>query len=172
MLSWAKNLQTQGLFKPAGIGGQAKRLEKVRGDEILWMHEALIQSLPFDLIERLETLKLELNRELFLGLDRFEFHLACYPKGQHYEAHFDQSRQSPNLTSPRVLSFVLYLNESWLPADEGELVILDPEKPQVEIAQIFPDGGRLVLFRSDVILHEVRAPNRERWSLTGWFHRR
>jgi len=30
----------------------------------------------------------------------------------------------------------------------------------------------LVLFNSDTVLHEVRSPRRERWSLTGWFRRR
>jgi SM-20-related protein len=36
---------------------------------------------------------------------------------------------------------------------------------------ILPLGGRLVLFLSDLIEHEVLPARRERYSITGWFRR-
>ncbi|MCB0627245.1 MAG: 2OG-Fe(II) oxygenase, partial [Saprospiraceae bacterium] len=34
--------------------------------------------------------------------------------------------------------------------------------------EILPVGGRLVLFRSELLEHEVLPARRERYSLTGW----
>ena len=171
LLSWAKNLRAEGHFKPARITRQAQRSESIRGDEILWLEEnssALTQLIS----QKLKTLQEDLNQNLFCGLERFEFHLACYPTGKHYDAHYDQPRHLANLPGGRAISFILYLNDDWQDEEGGELVLFDSKDSSQIVTKVLPLGGRLVMFRSDVILHEVRAPNRERWSLTGWFHRR
>eukprot|EP00435_Cladocopium_sp_Y103_P020083 s1387_g4.t2 len=38
------------------------------------------------------------------------------------------------------------------------------------VAEILPKGGRLVLFDSHSVEHEVVSTNRDRWALTAWFH--
>jgi len=56
-----------------------------------------------------EQLRLQLNRDLFLGLFELESHYAWYPPGAAYARHVDQ----PYGRSARRVSLVLYLNENW-----------------------------------------------------------
>ncbi|MEZ6020961.1 MAG: 2OG-Fe(II) oxygenase [Planctomycetota bacterium] len=66
------------------------------------------------------------------------------------------------------MSSVLYLNPHWTPDAGGELRIFD-DAGQAEIATLEPFYGRLVLFLSERIPHEVLPTTRARFSLTGWF---
>jgi SM-20-related protein len=168
---WAERARAEGRFRPAGIGAHGERQEKIRGDRILWVTPDL-SPLLHGIWQKYEDLRVGLNRELYLGLDHFELHLAVYEPGEFYQAHLDQQRQGTVLSGSRLISSVLYLNPDWTAEDEGELLILDPSEPSRVREKIAPLGGRLLLFRSDTVLHEVRAPRRERWSLTGWFRRR
>ncbi len=114
----------------------------------------------------LEGLRQQLNESFFLGLQSFECHLAHYPPGARYESHIDQARSSIGAESERAISFVIYLNEAWQKDDGGELVFCQSGE------LVLPLLGRLALFRSDTIEHEVLPSRRDRWSLTGWFRRR
>ena len=70
-----------GALRPAAVGrGQDRALRAdERRDEILWLEpETPARSA---LLGRVEELRLALNRGLFLGLERFEGHYACYPPG-------------------------------------------------------------------------------------------
>ena len=159
----AQLLHTQTL-QPARIGhhAQTQRADSIRGDSILWLegneHPALSQ-----LFQRLEELKLALNRELMLGLFTFEAHFARYPTGTFYKKHLDQFRDDDT----RRLSCVLYLNTpDWSPTDGGALRLhLDPQH-HIDLP---PTGGTLVLFLSAQLWHEVLPTHRERLSLTVWF---
>ena len=168
---WAQAARHRGDFRAAGIGRAADKQAEVRGDEILWIQPDQGASLQ-KIWQAFEGLRLQLNQELYLGIDHFELHFAVYPPGRAYAAHIDQARGSHLLSGERVVSAVLYLNPDWQMVDAGELIILESDQPKIESARVMPLGGTLVLFRSDTILHEVRAPERERWSLTGWFRRR
>ena len=66
-----------------------------------------------------------------------------------------------------MLSVVLYLNEQWAEDDGGELRLFT--EPTIDVP---PTGGKLVLFLSDSLEHQVLPTRRERLSLTGWFRRR
>lgn len=170
---WAEEARAAGAFRPAGIGREAQQQSRIRGDEILWVPGPENQPPVLrETARAFEDLRQHMNRELYLGLDSFEWHLAVYPPGQRYEAHVDQARGTSILTGERVVSAVLYLNPDWTPEEEGHLVILDRQNPTRELEKVSPNEGTLVLFQSGSILHEVRAPRRERWSLTGWFRRR
>ena len=68
-------------------------------------------------LERFETLRLELNRELQLGLLDFECHFAVYPPGAFYRRHLDRFATDDR----RTLSCVLYLNDAWSAQDGGAL---------------------------------------------------
>ena len=153
-------------FRAAGVGSGAlhRHDRELRGDDVSWLEEKGSTHAQRDCLTRFEELRLALNRELQLGLFEFECHFARYAVGSAYGRHLDQFAENGS----RVLSCVLYLNEAWLPADEGELRLHLPDR-QVDIA---PLGGRLVCFLSARFEHEVLPPRRRRLSLTGWFRQR
>lgn len=149
-------------FRKAGIGTahlfQVKK--DVRGDFIKWIEpkNALSASLAF--LQRIEDLRIQLNRLLFLSLRDFEAHYAIYPKGTFYEPHVDQFK----ITITRKLSIACYLNQNWQAGDGGELAIHKNGKT----ISVAPLAGRLALFRSDTVLHEVLTTQVPRYSITGW----
>jgi len=104
---------------------------------------------------------------LFLGLVSFEVHYAVYPPGTHYEKHRDRFRTS----AERVLTAIVYLNEEWRADDGGSLRIYLSEDC-TRYHDVLPAAGMFVLFRSEMLLHEVLPARRERFSLTGWLRRR
>ncbi|WP_430407005.1 2OG-Fe(II) oxygenase [Fluviicola sp.] len=61
---------------------------------------------------------------------------------------------------------VLYLNEDWKKEDGGLLSLYPKAGQQIDIS---PLGGRMVLFRSDEMEHEVNPSlTRTRNSIAGW----
>lgn len=150
----------QGEFRRAGIGHQSgfQRNANVRSDHIQWVTR---EELPADghlFFDRLDDLTTYLNQTCFLGIRRRELHFAVYPPGAFYQRHLDVFQDS----SARKLSAICYLNEAWQSDDGGQLRIYPSGR------EILPVGGRLVLFRSELLEHEVLPARRERYSLTGW----
>ena len=97
---------------------------------------------------------------------RREFHYALYPIGTFYKRHLDTFQNDDS----RKLSIVCYLNdEDWLPEYGGELVIY---KEGEEDINIYPLRGRMVVFESQVLEHEVKPVKQERLSITGWLKTR
>ncbi|MEO5789434.1 MAG: 2OG-Fe(II) oxygenase [Gelidibacter sp.] len=159
------------VFKKAAIGNRVNEIivKSIRGDVILWIDEAhtnAAESLFFNKINHLITY---LNKTCFLGILRKEFHYALYPTGTFYKRHIDTFQNDDR----RKLSFVCYLNEAgWLPENGGELVLyLDDQGMEVEKI-IYPFPGRVVIFESQIIEHEVRPVKTERLSITGWLKTR
>jgi SM-20-related protein len=116
-------------------------------------------------LQIVDSLRHALNEQLFAGLEDFECHFAQYPVGAFYDQHLDRFRDD----SRRAISVVAYLNEGWLPEHGGELRLHLPDRGPLDI---LPQGGSLVVFRSDLIVHEVRPATRERLSLVGWYRQR
>lgn len=159
-----------GEFRPAGIGrGENWELKpEVRTDRVCWLQPEQAPPAIRFYLDRMEQLRAEVNRSLFLGLFDFEAHMAVYPPGTYYRKHLDQFAG----VGTRTLSAILYLNEAWQPEDGGQLrLYTDPDDAKV-YQQIEPLGGRLVLFLSARFLHEVMPARRERIGLTGWFRTR
>ena len=157
-------------FKRAGIGREEEhQLNRfVRGDQICWLDAS---SPPVNAyLEWMESLRLGLNRRLFLGLFDYECHYAHYDRGTFYKKHLDAFKGNTN----RVVSTVLYLTPNWQPRDGGELAIYPPEvegepaaaEPLLKVA---PRFGQMVIFLSEEFPHEVLTVNRPRYSVTGWF---
>ena len=117
-------------------------------------------------LQRLEGLRVAINRSLFLGLFDLEMHFAVYPPGAGYQRHLDRFRDDDR----RSVTVILYLNEHWT-REDGGLLRFWPE-PESAPLDIVPCGGTLVSFLSDRFWHEVLPARRERMSLTGWFRRR
>lgn len=158
-----------GRFRPAGVGrGSALEVRpEIRSDSVLWFGDDPGGVLGVYL-ERLEALRAELNRTLYLGLFAFEGHFAAYPPGSYYRKHLDQFIG----IGERTVTAILYLNEDWEAADGGQLrLYVDPQDDEAYV-DVEPLAGRLVTFLSARFLHEVLPARRERLSVTGWFSRR
>lgn len=152
-------------LKTAGIGrGQdLVRDRSVRRDKIAWLQG---QTAPqAALFEFFEAIRQGLNQRLFLGLKRFETHYATYHPGDFYKRHLDsfQGRAS------RVVSLVLYLNDNWQPNDGGELQVFNRDSEHEICATVLPELGRMALFMSEEVPHEVLPAHRTRYSLACWF---
>jgi SM-20-related protein len=158
-----------GEFRPAAVGRGAEQgvQKQIRSDSILWLENHILEQLhvrPF-----LGQIREQLNRELYIGIQDFEAHLAHYAEGQAYQEHLDQPNPQSFLHGQRLISFVLYLNSKWEKNHGGQLQIRQPQTGAVTILE--PRWGQLVLFRSDLVWHQVLPSRQERWSLTGWFRR-
>ena len=148
-------------FRKAGIGKTEKQfIEQVRGDYIQWIDP--VQTSPGERVylDRLKELLLFLNQSLFLSLKDVEIHRTVYPVGTRYQRHLDQFRSDDH----RKLSVICYLNPDWRPEQGGQLRL----HLESGIIDVLPEGGKLAIFRSDLIEHEVLPATRERYSLTGW----
>jgi SM-20-related protein len=147
-------------FKKAGTGHDKQISESVRGDYIQWIDRSNASPGLNVFLERASELITFVNRSLFLSIRDYELHKTVYPAGSYYKRHLDQFKSADR----RKLSVICYLNNDWSEEFGGQLRIYLPEAKD-----IFPVGGRLVCFRSDMIEHEVLPATRNRLSLTGWF---
>jgi len=167
LLKEQTNLLNQGQFKKAAVGkGDQKQVRaEIRSDEVLWMDPTALSPLQVVFWEKIEELKQVLNRRCFLGLKSFEGHFARYPVGSFYKRHLDQFHAVPH----RIVTVILYLNDSWTEADGGQLRMYFPQEDGSErLKDVLPVGGRLVVFLSEEIPHEVMPTQKERISITGW----
>jgi SM-20-related protein len=162
----ARARESRGDFAPARVGRQGKerRRDHIRGDFTCWLNEPLLPPERL-LMQRMEELRLELNRDAFLGLFELELHYARYPAGAAYSRHVDQ----PQGSTQRKLSLVLYLNSGWQSANGGVLRIHNADDDFVDVE---PIAGRLVCFLTPGREHEVLQAGRERLSISGWFRGR
>jgi SM-20-related protein len=167
LLKEQTNLLNKGQFKKAAVGkGDRKQVRaEIRSDEVLWMDPTALSPLQVVFWEKIEELKQVLNRRCFLGLKSFEGHFARYPVGSFYKRHLDQFHAVPH----RIVTVILYLNDSWTEADGGQLRMYFPQEDGSErLEDVLPVGGRLVVFLSEEIPHEVMPTQKERISITGW----
>lgn len=159
-------------FKKAAIGNRTNEMiaKSIRGDFILWLNEAEAGTAERHFFSRINELVEYLNKTCFLGILHKEFHYALYPEGTFYKRHLDTFQNDDR----RKLSLVCYLNEQdWKPEYGGELVIYYTDENGKEGKDmIFPFPGRVVIFESQVLEHEVRPVKTERLSITGWLKTR
>lgn len=167
LLKEQTELLEKGMFRNAAVGkGDQKQVRtEIRSDEVLWMDSDNLSPLQASYWERIDQIRQVLNHRCFLGLRSFEGHFARYPIGSFYKRHLDQFHAVPH----RVVTVILYLNDSWSKEDEGALRMYFPQEDGTEHVQdVLPLGGRLVVFLSGEIPHEVLPTKKERISITGW----
>lgn len=158
-------------FKKSAIGNQSNEqiMGAVRGDFILWLDEHNALGAESFFFNKLNDFQEYLNRTCFMGINEKEFHYALYPEGTFYKRHLDTFQND----SRRKLSMVCYLNdEDWKPEYGGELTIYLDENGTEKAINIYPLQGRMVVFESQVLEHEVKPVKRERLSITGWLKTR
>ena len=155
-----------GLFKEASIGKQSQMQKdmKIRGDKILWLENDSIDISERLLLNRNQQFINYLNQTCYLGISDSEIHFAKYEIGKFYRRHRDTFQAQKG----RVLSVIYYLNQDWIPANGGNLIIYT-NKNNIEVPiTIAPLAGRLVCFESEKLDHEVTETFKERFSITGW----
>lgn len=158
-------------FKKAAIGNKTNEIieKAIRGDFILWLNEADAGEAEMIFFRKINSLVEYLNKTCFLGILQKEFHYAVYPEGTFYKRHLDTFQNDDR----RKLSLVFYLNEeNWQPENGGELVIYKEENGKEVEKKIYPLPGRVVIFESQVLEHEVKPVKTPRLSITGWFKTR
>ncbi|MVO09864.1 oxidoreductase [Flavobacterium sp. TP390] len=154
-------------FKKAAIGNQFNEqiIKTIRGDFISWIDESQKNEAEAVFFDKIEHFTNYLNRTCFLGIQEREFHYALYPIGTFYKRHLDTFQNDDS----RKLSIVCYLNEEdWTEDFGGELAIYKDD----ETINVFPLKGRMVVFESQILEHEVKPVRRERLSITGWLKTR
>lgn len=159
-------------FKKAAVGPLSNEqiVEEVRGDFILWMDESSADQIEKMYFSKINNFIHYINRTCYLGIQEGEFHYACYPAGTFYKRHLDVFHTDTR----RTLSVVLYLNiPDWQPDYGGALALFltDTEgREKKELVHALP--GRLVIFDSKEIEHEVQMVYKPRYSITGWLKTR
>lgn len=151
-------------WSQAGIGRNDEYMTKkaIRSDKIQWLQSDMGPPVS-DFLQRMNDVRLGVNRHLFLGLFEYEAHFAKYEQGDFYQKHVDCFRGQEN----RKLTTVFYLNEDWQPEHGGRLKMYDLDDN--ELAMLDPKAGRLVVFLSELFPHEVLPVTQQRVSIAGWF---
>lgn len=157
-------LNLAGNMVNAGIGNQItfQQNKKIRGDKINWIATQSTNEFEVIYLKKIERFMLYLNKTCFTALTAFESHYASYEKNSFYKRHIDQFKNQ----SGRQYSIILYLNQDWQEKDGGMLSLYPANKTQINI---LPLAGRLVLFKSDTMPHEVHPSlTRTRHSIAAW----
>jgi len=151
-----------GFFKKATIGNKVNATEAlaIRSDKISWIENDSENEFEKSFNTQVDDFCNYLNRTCYTGIRDWEFHYALFEKGAFYKRHIDRFKND----SSRKYSVVTYLNQNWTEADGGELVIYTDKKT----ITILPKWGRTVIFKSDLLEHEVKVSERNRLSITGW----
>ena len=136
--------------------------QPVRGDLTRWMAES--DALYPELYEKFNALRLGLNVEAYLGLRRFDLQLAHYREGATGYARHRDAFRTPGPV--RRVTAIVYLNPDWEPRHGGMLRLYAPGGA----IDVGPVMDRAVIFLSELLEHEVLAPNAPRWALTAWYY--
>lgn len=161
----ARSRFERGELRRAGVrrGADHRLDEAVRGDSICWLDEA-VTGVFHDVWRRFDELRLQLNELAWLGLRRTELQLAHYPpNGAGYHRHRDAFPGDDN----RRMTAIVYLNPAWEPPHGGRLTLF--VEPPLEVE---PTLDTFVVFRSQLIEHEVQPSFADRFAVTAWYSAR
>jgi SM-20-related protein len=168
LLEEQQDLLRHGQYRHAGVGNGTSLSIKpeIRSDKVMWIENQQLTPHQKTYWEIMETLRSAINQRCYLGLKSFEAHFAMYPPGSFYVRHLDQFQH----VKYRIVTVILYLNEKWQETDGGALrLYLTDDQGHEKSVDFSPLGGRLVVFLSGEIPHEVLPTTKERISITGWF---
>jgi len=179
--------------KEAQAGAQVAR-DDVRGDSILWMNFPTMVSNNCHTLHRamrrMDTLIMNLLPRRVPRLAHISEHsdamLSIYPPPSgRFQKHIDNTARDG-----RCLTVLLYLNVGWKPEMGGALKLWPLKTGQVEGSlittaaqtlsrgagvepvELLPIAGRLAMFYSDRVLHEVLPTLQMRYAVTQWYYDR
>lgn len=115
--------------------------------------------------------RLETDLHMFMHLRGVrELQLAAYTAGSSgYRKHTDAMPQSVSGTERKVTA-ILYSNATWTEADGGQLRLWLADHDGNASVDVEPKGGRLLLFLSGCMAHQVLPTHADRLALTAWYH--
>ncbi len=151
-----------GEFTAAQIGRNSNRSLNtlIRNDELLWLDEAVPQDRKvFDALAEVQG---QISEAFLVALPEREFFFARYPPGGHYHKHRDRHESS----DARLFTVLIYFSENRQLQDGGLLRLTDSQNT---VHEILPAARTFVVFRADLIEHEVTENHSPRLSLCGWF---
>jgi hypothetical protein len=181
-------LRKQGRFEPSWsekiVNGSVVRFDKngvyacepdgqdyYTAPDLITYMSVLLQTLPVVLNDQPSLESVDLSNQ------SFNAKLAVTCPGGSYPLHIDNP-QGVSVGDTRKLTCILYLNPEYKQGDGGELrLVLSNKEDKISTVDLAPEGGRLLLFWSDEIPHEVlpSAPNHgmndeqlDRYALTVW----
>jgi Rps23 Pro-64 3,4-dihydroxylase Tpa1-like proline 4-hydroxylase len=173
-------LRSKGEFKVAKIGQDSTNAlnQEIRVAESCFLGPTKLQNVPNpardELYQVLDQVRSDLPGPLDSSLTELLY--AYYPTGGFYRRHRDAIPGSASVL--RSYSLLLYLNKDWTPKDGGELLLHRdsggdalPEGEEPNFVQVAPKGGTLVLFKSELVPHEVLNTKTERLAVVGWYNR-
>jgi Rps23 Pro-64 3,4-dihydroxylase Tpa1-like proline 4-hydroxylase len=181
-------LRKQGRFEPSWsekiVNGSAVRFDKkgvyacepdgkdyYTAPDLITYMSVLLQTLPGVLNDQPSLEFANLSNQ------SFNAKLAVTCPGGFYPLHIDNP-QGLSVGDTRKLTCILYLNPEYKQGDGGELrLVLSNKEETLSTVDLSPESGRILLFWSDEIPHEVlpSAPNHDekdesldRYALTIW----
>ncbi|WP_266172161.1 2OG-Fe(II) oxygenase [Dyella subtropica] len=152
------------LLTPARVGAD-RTATRLRGDSTCWFLPEALSEPQQAFADRIDVLRIALNRDLLLGLVDSESHYAVYEPGAAYARHLDRLRDN----DARVVSAVFYLNDAWQDAEGGALRLYLTDQSHRDV---YPRAGTLLLFLSSQFEHEVLPATRDRMSIACWMRQR
>lgn len=164
---------------------QQQKMVGHRSDKICWVnYEGLDREKQpglLELFKKMISIPFELNKKCNLYLQASgSFQIASYPPQAFYKKHLDGGYDA-KLNNGRKVTAIFYANKDWTPSEGGQLRIYKrrPNPYQLEKGaeemkddqvedDVDPTAGRLVLFRSRDIPHEVLVTQRKRFAVSLW----
>lgn len=155
-------LKHNNLLRQARIGKglQEQKATSIRSDYIFWIDDWEVSKGLSQYKSFLEQLMDFMIQNFRLPLKRFEAHFASYPPGTFYKKHYDQHSKSMH----RQVSIILYLTDH-KEGDGGELMLYPKGNSPLKVK---PEVGKIVIYPSRGMLHEVLQSHNQRVSLTAW----
>ena len=170
------SLEASGALSPAKMQ-QATTTNKwsmksLRGDLSCWVRNGSDQ-VPSAIREatcRLDALRDELNAALpSFQSDKTSCQVAAYPGNMaRYVRHLDAGPKSK--APSRRLTMLIYPNPGWKEGDGGELRIHTRAETGPAHVDVTPTPGKVVVFLSAYIEHEVLPAKRRRSAITMWLY--
>lgn len=162
LLEYYTLLKNNNLLEQAKIGKgiQEQKATTIRSDYIFWINDWSVTPGLSAYAQFLNQLMDFFIQNFRLPLKRYESHLACYPPGSFYKKHYDQHEKSMH----RQISTILYLTD-YEDGHGGELMLYPAED---EALRVTPQKGKMVIYPSRGMLHEVLPSYHERVSMTSW----
>ena len=161
-------------FKDDGIIWTHPSPRNARGDLTTWLAEGkrpgLDEIFSKQILPAFRNFQDELGRVVAMR-GGSEQQLAWYPgDGSGYKRHTDAMPDADGGSDQRKVTAILYCNQSWEPSHGGILKLWKHDRDGGGIFEVEPVAGRLLVFMSGCMLHEVAPSHKDRYAITNWFN--
>lgn len=160
-----------------GVAWRSPEPRNARTDVATWLNKdsrpASDPLLAEQLLPKIHALTADLA-QLMEGISgRLEIQLACFPAAVNarYQRHTDADANGNPASADRKVTCILYCNPGWDKPSAGclRLTKADHDKGGAGgTIDIEPIGGRLLVFLSGAMAHEVLPTAADRYAITAW----